>query len=287
MSKYLKSFYVKDYIYILIGLSLYAIGLVGFIKPGEIVTGALAGICLLIEYSSGIKLQYSYLAINSVLLLLSFRILGGAFLKRTIFGVVSLTLLLSLFEYLITKPLLVGEPILSGVIGAMMCGAGIGLVFSSNGSTGGTDIVVAAINKFKNVSFGRGMLLCDFLIISSSYLVFQDFNKIVTGLIVMGVMTYTIDIVINGSRQSVQFLIFSDKYEEISRAIVSEIRRGCTLLDGSGAYTKKPIKVVVLLAKRSESVQIFRLIKSIDENAFISQSTVRGVYGKGFDEIKA
>lgn len=287
MSKYLKSFYVKDYIYILIGLSLYAVGLVGFIKPGEIVTGALAGICLLIEYSTGIKLQYSYFTINAVLLLLSFKLLGGDFLKRTIFGVISLTLLLSLFEFLITKPLLQGEPILSGVIGGMMCGAGIGLVFSSNGSTGGTDIIVAAINKFKNLSFGRGMLLCDFLIISSSYLVFQDFNKIVTGLIVMGVMTYTIDMVINGFRQSVQFLIFSTKHEEIAKVIMSETHRGCTYLDGTGAYTNNPIKVVVLLAKRSESVQIFRLIKSIDENAFISQSTVRGVYGQGFDQIKA
>lgn len=284
--KYLKSFYIKDYIYIVIGLALYAIGLVGFIKPGEIVTGALAGICLLIEYASGIKLQYSYFAINAVLLLLSFKILGANFLKRTIFGVVTLTLLLSVFQSLITKPLLTGEPILSGVIGAMLCGAGIGLVFSSNGSTGGTDIIVAAINKYKNLSFGRGMLLCDFLIISSSYLLFHDFNKIVTGLIVMGVMTYTIDMVINGFRQSVQFLIFSEKHEEIAQAIITETGRGCTFLDGMGAYTHKPSKVVVLLAKRSESVQIFRLIKGIDENAFISQSTVRGVYGKGFDQIK-
>lgn len=285
--KYLKSFYIKDYIYIVIGLALYAIGLVGFIKPGEIVTGALAGVCLLIEYASGIKLQYSYFVINAILLLLSFRMLGSNFLKRTIFGVVTLTIILSIAETFISKPLLTGEPILSGVIGAMLCGTGIGLVFSSNGITGGTDIVVAAINKYKNLSFGRGMLLCDFLIISSSYLLFHDFNKIVTGLIVMGVMTFTLDTVVNGFRQSVQFMIFTEKHEEIAQAIIANTGRGCTFLDGMGAYTHKPSKVVVLLAKRSESVQIFRIIKSIDENAFISQSTVRGVYGKGFDELRA
>lgn len=284
--KYLKSFYVKDYINIIIGLMLYAIGLVGFIKPGEIVTGGLAGVCLLIEYASGIKLQYSYFAINATLLLLSFKFLGADFLKRTIFGVVVLTLLLTGAQELIKEPLLVGEPILSGVIGAMLCGAGIGLVFSSNGSTGGTDIVVAVINKYKNLSFGRGMLLCDFLIISSSYLLFHDFNKIITALIVMGVMTYTIDMVINGFRQSVQFFIFSEKSDIISQAIINEMNRGCTLLDGTGAYSHNSVKVIVVLAKRSESVQMFRLIKSIDENAFISQSTVRGVYGKGFDQIK-
>ena len=185
----------------------------------------------------------------------------------------------------ITTALLPSEPILSGVIGGMMCGAGIGLVFNSNGSTGGTDIVVALINKYKNITFGRGMLLCDFIIICCSYFVFQDFHTIISGLIVMGVMTYTIDMVINGFKQSVQFFIFSDKYEIIADAINKEMHRGCTVLDGTGWYSKKSKKVIVVLTKQSESIQMFRLIRSIDENAFISQSTVRGVYGEGFDKV--
>lgn len=102
----------------------------------------------------------------------------------------------------------------------------------------------------------------------------------------MGVMTYCIDMVINGFRQSVQILIFSEKYDEIATAINRELHRGCTVLDGTGWYTKKPTKVLIVLAKRTEAVDIFRLIKSIDEKAFISQSTVRGVYGEGFDKIK-
>lgn len=283
---YLKNFYWKDYLIITLGLMLYAIGLVGFMKPSGIVTGGLTGIALLVEYGSGIELQYTYFITNVLLLGIALKILGAKFLTKTIFGVVMLTLLLTLARELIHEPLITGEPLLSGVIGAMMCGAGIGLVFYSNGSTGGTDIVVAVINKYRNISFGRGMLLCDFVIISCSYFIFEDYRKIVIGLIVMGVMTYTIDMVINGFRQSVQFFIFSDKYEIIAKAINTELQRGCTLLDGTGAYTGKPIKVIVVLAKRTESVQMFRLIQSIDEKAFISQSNVRGVYGEGFDKIR-
>lgn len=284
--RYLKDFYWKDYLTITIGLVLYAVGLIGFIKPGGIVTGGLTGIALLVEYSTGIPLQYVYFFTNCALLLISLKILGIKFLAKTIYGVVVLTGLITVAQMIFKEPLMANEPTLSGVVGAMMCGAGIGLVFSANGSTGGTDIIVATINKYKNVSFGRGMLLCDFTIICCSYFVFQDYQKIIIALIVMGVMTYTIDIVINGFRQSVQFFIFSEKYETIAKAINYELHRGCTLLDGTGAYTGKPIKVIVVLAKRSESVQMFRLIQSIDEKAFISQSTVRGVYGEGFDKIR-
>lgn len=286
--RYLKDFYWKDYLNITLGLILYAIGLVVFIKPSGIVTGGLAGIGLLVEYATTgrIPLQQTYFAVNCILLLAALKILGFKFLVKTIYSVLVLTFLLTILGYMVDEPIIKGEPLLAGVIGAMLCGSGIGFVFSANGSTGGTDIVVAVINKYKNLAFGRGMLLCDFIIISCSYLVFQDVNKIVYGLIVMGVMTYTIDMVINGFRQSVQVLIISEKYEIIADAINKELRRGCTLLDGTGWYTKKPTKVIMVLAKRVESVQLFRLIRSIDEKAFISQSTVRGVYGEGFDKMR-
>ncbi len=284
--RYLKEFYWKDYATITIGLILYAVGLIGFIKPGGIVTGGLAGVALLVEYASNIPLQYTYFLVNCALLFVALKVLGVKFLIKTIYGVIVLTTLLTLCQMFIKEPIIKEEPLLSGVIGAMMCGAGIGLVFSCNGSTGGTDIVVALINKYKNIAFGRGMLLCDFFIICCSYLVFEDYQKIISGLIVMGVMTYSIDMVINGFRQSVQVLIFSDKYEVIADAINRELNRGCTVLDGMGWFSKKPTKVIIVLAKRTEAIEMFRLIKSIDENAFISQSTVRGVYGKGFDQIR-
>lgn len=284
--KYLKDFYWKDYATITFGLILYAVGLIGFIKPVGIVTGGLTGIALIVEYSTGIPLQITYFGVNCVLLVVALKILGLKFLIKTIFGVITLTGLLTLAQALITEPFIENEPLLSGVIGGMICGAGIGLVFNANGSTGGTDIIVATINKYKNIAFGRGMLLCDFVIISSSYFLMKDYQIIVSGLIVMGVMTYTIDMVINGFRQSVQVMIFSEKYDVIADAINSELRRGCTVLDGTGWYTKKPTKVIVVLTKRSQANDLFRLVRSIDERAFISQSTVRGVYGEGFDQFR-
>lgn len=284
--RYLKEFYWKDYALIFLGLTIYAIGLIGFIKPVGIVTGGLTGIALLIEYASGIPLQYTYFLTNCALLVVALKLLGLKFMIKTIYGVVVLTCLLTICQMVIKEPIVKDEPLLSGVIGAMMCGVGIGLVFSSNGSTGGTDIVVAIINKYKNIAFGRGMLLCDFVIISCSYFVLWDYQIIVYALLVMGVMTYCIDMVINGFRQSVQILVFSEKYDIIATAINEELRRGCTVLEGMGWYTKKPTKVLIVLAKRSEAVEMFRLIKSIDERAFISQSTVRGVYGEGFDKIR-
>ncbi|MDR1091473.1 MAG: YitT family protein [Prevotella sp.] len=284
--RYLKEFYWKDYALIFVGLAIYAIGLIGFIKPVGIVTGGLTGIALLVEYASDIPLQYTYFLTNCALLVVALKLLGLKFMIKTIYGVITLTCLLTLCQMLIKEPIVKDEPLLSGVVGAMMCGVGIGLVFSSNGSTGGTDIVVALINKYKNIAFGRGMLLCDFVIISGSYFLLHDYQKIVYALIVMGVMTYCIDMVINGFRQSVQILVFSEKYDTIATVINKELHRGCTILDGTGWYTKKPTKVIIVLAKRTEAIEIFRLVKSIDEKAFISQSTVRGVYGEGFDKIR-
>jgi len=277
--------YLKDYLIILIGLSLYAFGWTAFLLPNQITTGGVTGIGALVYYATGaIPIAVTYAGINSVLLALSVKFLGLKFSIRTIFGVVSLTFLLSAFQLYIKKGF-VDEPFMATVIGAILCGTGVGIVFTANGSTGGTDIVAALINKYRNITIGRAILYSDVMIILSSYLVFHSIEKIVYGLTVMAIMTYTLDLVINGNRQSVQFFIFSQKYEEIADRII-QLPRGVTVVDGMGWYSKQPTKVLLVLAKRSESVAIFRLVKEIDPNAFVSQSAAIGVYGQGFDQIK-
>jgi len=277
--------FVKDYITILIGLSLYALGWTGFLLPNEITTGGVTGIGALVYYATGtVPIAVTYAAINGVLLILSVKYLGLKFSIRTIFGVASLTFLLTVFQAFIKKGL-VEEPFMATVIGAILCGAGVGIVFTANGSTGGTDIIAALINKYRNVTIGRAVLYSDVSIILSSYLIFHSVEKIVYGLTVMAISSYVIDLVINSDRQSVQFLIISQKYEEIADRI-NLIPRGATILDGTGWYSKQPIKMLMILAKHSESVTIFRLVKEIDPNAFISQSNVTGVYGNGFEKIK-
>lgn len=278
---------LKDYTMIFFGLFLYALGFTGFLVPNEITTGGMGGIAALIFYATKIPIDVSFGTLNGILLLISIRILGFKFSIRTIYGVVVLTLLFKVFGSFITEPLIKGETFMSIVIGSMLCGAGVGLVFTSNGSTGGTDIIAAIVNKYKNITFGRMILYCDILIISCSYLIFQSVEKVVYGFVVMAIMSYTIDMIINGIRQSVQFLIFSKDYEEIAEAINKEVNRGVTILDGTGWYSKQSVKVIVVMARRTEAMTIFRIVKQIDNNAFISQSNVVGVYGQGFDQIKA
>ncbi len=278
---------VQDYVIIFIGTLLYGFAFNGFILANEIVTGGVSGIGALIFFATKIPVSVSYLVINLVLLAFAFKVLGLKFLIKTIFGVASLSLSLSFFEWLLGgNPIIHDEPFMSIIIGGALCGTGLGLIFSVNGSTGGTDIIAAIINKYKHVSIGTGLLILDFIIISSSWFIFADIQKIVFGFVEMVVSNYMLDRVINGNRQSVQFLIFSQKYDEITERILIDMGRGCTLLEGEGGYSKRPIKVVVLLAKNSESLTIFRLVKGVDPQAFISQSLVKGVYGEGFDQIK-
>ena len=289
-AQFYKVFYsVQDYLMILFGTLLYGFGFNAFILSNEIVTGGVSGICALIFFATGgaIPVSVSYFVINIVLLLAALKILGFKFLIKTIFGVFSLSASLSFFEWLLKgNPILHDQPFMAIMIGALLCGAGLGLVFSANGSTGGTDIIGAIVNKYRNISIGRALLFCDFFIISSSFFLFHNVDKIVFGFVEMIISNYVLDMVLNGNRQSVQFLIFSQKYEEIAERIIKDLDRGCTILDGVGGYSRKPVKVVVLLAKKSESISIFRLVKQIDHQAFISQSIVRGVYGEGFDQIK-
>ena len=279
----------KDYILILLGTLLYGFSFNGFILSNQIVTGGLSGVCALIFFATKgfIPVSLSYFTINIVLLLIALKVLGFKFLIKTIFGVFSLSGSLWLFEQLLHgQPILHNQPFMSIVIGAFLCGIGLGLVFTAGGSTGGTDILAAIVNKYKNVSMGTALLMFDFVIISSSYMLFQNVDKIVFGFVEMVVGNYTVDMILNSNRRSVQFLIFSQKYDEIAQHIINDLGRGCTIIDGTGGYSQKPVKVIILLVKKSESIAIFRMVKQIDHQVFISQSLVQGVYGEGFDKIK-
>ena len=284
---------VKDYAYITLGLISYSLGWAAFLLPYQITTGGTTGISAIIYYSTGFPIQWSYFIINAVLMTFAIRILGPRFSIKTTYAIFMLTFLLWFFQMILKDengnlPQLLGpgQDFMACVIGAGLLGFGIGIVFCNNGSTGGTDIIAWIINKYKDVTLGRMMMYCDIVIISSCYFIFHDWRRVLFGFCVLFVMSIVIDYVINSTRQSVQFLIFSRKYEEIAEGIATKIDRGVTLLDGKGWYSKQEIKVVVVLAKKRESLDIFRLVKDIDPNAFISQSNVVGVYGEGFDKLK-
>ena len=290
---------LKDYVNITLGLMLYTFAFTVFLLPYEIVTGGIAGIGAVVFYATKFPVQYTFFIINAVLIVAALKILGWRFLMKTIYATFMLTFLLEVAQDVVMQPdgtfyklLGEGNDFMSLVIGCMMTGTALAIVFLNNGSTGGTDIIAASVNKYRNISLGRVILLIDICIIGSCLFI-DTFGpiqlrcqKVVFGFCTMFVECTMLDFVMNWQRQSVQFLIFSKKYQEIANAIAKTTDHSLTILDGHGWYSGKPTKVVCLLAKKRESVTIFRLIKSIDPNAFVSQSSVIGVFGEGFDQIK-
>lgn len=277
----------RDYLMIALGMILYGIGWTVFLLPNDITTGGVPGIASIVFWATGFPVQYTYFLINAVLLMLALKILGFKFSIKTIFAVFTLTFFLSLIQELTAgMHLLQDQPFMACVLGASCCGSGIGIAFSSNGSTGGTDIIAAIINKYRDITLGRVMMICDMIIITSSYFVLKDWEKVVYGFVTLYVCSFVLDQIVNSARQSVQFFIFSKEYEKIADRITKETHRGVTVLDGIGWYSKHNVKVLVVLAYKRQSIDIFRLVKDIDPNAFISQSSVIGVYGEGFDRLK-
>ena len=256
---------VKDYFFITLGIMLYTISFTVFLMPYQIVAGGVTGLSAIIYYATGFHVQNTYIIINLSLLVVALKVLGFKFLFKTIYAIFLLYFLLIVAQDIIPKqpngmPIKLlgeGQDFMSMIIGCVITGVALSTVFLHNGSTGGTDIIAASVNKYHNVSLG-----------------------------VMTLENFSLDYIMNARRESVQFMIFSRKYQEIANAIGMETGHGVTILDGHGWYTGQEVKVLCILAKKRESTDIFRLIKLIDPNAFVSQSSVVGVYGEGFDEMK-
>lgn len=284
----------KTYFFMAIGLSLYCLGWTAFLIPANVVGGGVSGIGALIFYATGgadggFKIAYSYLIINAFLLYIGIKVLGSQFGLRTVIGIGMTAFLLWLGQELVTQsPLDVkADRLLATIIGGSLCGAGLGLVFTQGGTSGGTDIIAMIVNKYRNISIGKVILLCDIIIIGASYFIFWDFTAVVYGYITVGLVSFTIDLVLQGTRQSVQMFIVSKNHTTIADRLSNEVGRGVTVLNGQGWYTKEEQKVVMVLVRKFETTQVYKICKQEDPNAFISVVNAMGVFGKGFDTIKA
>jgi len=292
----------KDYLFITTGLVLYAVGVNCFQLPYRIMSGGLAGAGALVYYATNFPQAYTYLIVNCFLLILAIKEMGWKFCVKTIYAVLGLTFLLEAFrngmiQYGMLHPELArsaqglpqivpDDAFMSTILGAACEGIGLGIVFLSNGSTGGTDIVAAVINKYRDITLGQVIMLVDVVIISSSMLLpGSTISQLLYGFCTLIVTNILLDFVVDRGRQSVQFFIFSRKYEAIADAITAT-GRGVTVLQGEGWYTHTERKVIVVLAKKSESTNIFRIIQMADPGAFVSQCKAVGVFGEGFDRIK-
>ena len=279
----------KDFLFMSIGIFLYSFGFTAFILPEKVVMGGVSGLSALAFYAFNFPPAISMWGINCGLLLLAFRALSRQFTIRTIVGVTVMSLFVGFLQ-----PFFTAHPVITAgedkfmhvLIGGALGGAGLGLVFSHNGSTGGTDIIIALLNKHFRMSFGRAMQFIDISIIGSSYFLFHSTETIVYGVAFTLIASYVCDYIINGARQTVQFSIISKKYEKIADTINKHVHRGVTLIEGKGWYSKGDVKILIVLARKYESQEVFNYIKHIDPEALVSQSFCQGVFGEGFDTIK-
>lgn len=279
----------KDYVFIFVGICLYSVGYCAFLLPEKIVMGGVTGISTLFYYSLGWSPAIMLWVINALLLAIAFRFISMEFTIRTIVGVTLLSLTIGVMQ-----PIFEAHPVITAgedkfmhvLIAGLLGGAGLGLAFVHNGSTGGTDIVVALISKFSRMSLGRALQVTDICIISSSYFLFHSAELIVYGVCFVLVASFMIDYVVRGTHQTVQFIIISKRYEKIADAMNNSLHRGVTILHGEGWYSKSDVEVVMVLCRKYESQYVFNLVKAIDPNAMVSQTFCQGVFGEGFDKIK-
>jgi uncharacterized membrane-anchored protein YitT (DUF2179 family) len=283
---------LKDYATISFGLIIYVFGWVAFIIPNGIVGGGISGIGALIFYATGFNVSYTYLLANIFLLLLGVKVLGKNFGAKTVYGILFSSLLFYVLP-MITPDALIAQVqseknlLLWALIGGVFEGTGIGIAFTRGGNTGGTDIIALMVNKFKHINPGRVLLYCDIVIIGSSiFLPERTILSMLYGGIMVSVSTYVIDALLVGSKQSLQVLIFSEKYESIAQKISDALGRGMTILYAKGWYTQKERNVLLVVVRKYEVNTVYRIIKEVDKDAFISTSSVTGVFGEGFEPIK-
>jgi uncharacterized membrane-anchored protein YitT (DUF2179 family) len=289
-----KSFFpiLKDYAIITLGLLIFAFAWVAFIIPNEIVGGGVSGISALVLYATGIKFEYTYFTINVLLFVVGAAVLGRQFGIKTLYSILVSTLMFHLLPKCIPHSLI--EQVQSEknlllwvIVGGIIEGVGIGIAFTRGGNTGGTDIIALIVNKFKHINPGRVLLYCDVVIIGSAiFLPDRTIITVVYGYIMIAVSTYVIDVLIVGSKQSMQILIFSEKSSQIAGRISEVTERGVTMVHATGWYTKREKPVVLVIVRKYEITDVYRIVKEIDPKAFVSTSSATGVYGEGFEPIK-
>ena len=294
---------LKDYALVTVGVISYALGWSVFLLPNNLVGGGVSGFASILMYATGIPMGVTYFVLNVILLIIGTKILGTGFGGKTIYAIIMTSLMLSILPKVIPADFIHEFAVSNGklictILGGVIAGFGIGLSISRGGSTGGTDIVALVWGKFKPASPGRVILIIDVGIILSSLLFpsYTDTGELLTfsdklavvvyGLIQVTVSGYAIDLYLSGSKQSVQAFIFTRKVNEMADAIAFDMKRGVTVLPAKGWYSKDEKEVLMVVTRKTDLDLLLRYVKSIDPDAFLSVSTVMGVYGQGFDTIK-
>ena len=276
---------IKRYFFICLGFGIFTFGWSAFLIPNQLMGGGVSGVASLIFFATTIPLAISTLVINFILVAISIKILGRKFGITTIIYTLILSLLFGIMQPLFPQPL-VDDKFLCALIGAMLSGTGIAIALNNGGNTGGTDIIILMISKYRNISYGRLSMMMNVVIIGCSYLIVQSVECLVYSYVSMIASAYTTDFVIEGYRQTYQIMVFSSKSHELAQRINQDLNRGATLLKGYGSYSKEETDILLVIAHREDRANIIRIIKEVDDAAFMSISKTNGVFGKNFDTLR-
>lgn len=276
---------IKNYIFITVGLAIFVLGWSAFMTPFEVTGGGVAGIAAVLFFATKFPIGITTFVINAILIAIAWKVLGTKFCISSLICTVILSVFFSIGQAVFTEPL-VDDMFMSVIIGASLAAVGVGIAINWGGNTGGLDIVALMIGKYRNISYGKVNIIANFIIVGSSFFILNDIPKLVYSFVVLFVYMFVSDYVIDGYRQTYQFMVFSKKNEEIAARINKELRRGATFLKGYGSYNRQESDVLLIIAHRTDKVRVSRIIKEIDDSAFVTITKTASVFGKNFDKLK-
>ncbi|MBX8944727.1 MULTISPECIES: YitT family protein [Lysinibacillus] len=269
---------IVEYVYVIVGAAIIAIGFNVFLLPNQVASGGVSGISTILHGLFGWNPGIVQYAFNIPLFIAGVLLLGKKFGIKSFIGTITLPFIVLLTNS--WEPW-TDNPLLGALFGGIIVGLGIGLVFKGNASTGGTDLLAQIITKFTGLSLGTSVLLIDGVIAISAAIVF-DLEKGLYALIGLYVTTKTIDIIQLGFSQSKMVYIITLKQDEVREAIYAEINRGVTKLPAIGGYTGEARPVLMVVVYQTEFTKLKQLIKSVDPSAFVIVSDAYEVLGEGF-----
>jgi len=271
---------------IILGSVIYSAGINCFTAPNDIAPGGVSGLATVISYLTdhAVSIGLVFGIINIPLIIAGFLRLGKALMARTVLAVAVTTLCTDVFSSLF--PVYVGDRIIAAVFGGVLMGAGLGIVYNRDGTTGGTDIINKIIQKAKpHLSLGFIMMMTDAVVVLVSILAFGNLESGLYAIIAIFVSSRLMDYILYGGREGKAVLIFSENAEEIGKAITTSISRGATYLKGEGVYTGADKNVICCAVPKNEYAKLKRIVREFDPKAFIITATADEVLGEGFIDI--
>ena len=271
----------------IIGCIFMSIGLNTFFKPHTIAPGGLSGLSIVLSKISGLSVSTIMLIMGIPLIIFSIKILGKKNAIKTLIGMLLLSFCLKVTSSF-SQITVTNDVLLSAIIGAILLGLGLGIIFNVDGSTGGTDLIALMINKaIPSIPLSKCLTLIDGLVVVSSGVVNKNLETALYSAISLYVIVKMVDFMVSGFNYSKSFMIITNEEEALKKAIVNDIKRGITILNGNGGYTDSDKSVLIVVVNKNQEIHLKKLIKRVDKNAFIIVSDVHEVFGQGFSQISA